>query len=444
MDFQRNHEEDFLHYIIYYNYISGEPIDSIIETDQSQITFVQNGIQTLYNTYTYQVATEDVCRNISDKSQAHTTINLEAKGVVLANQLKWNHYVGWDKVNRYQIYRQKPSSSLFDLIGQVDGGINEFYDSSALCHMPSYYKVMALQDGNDTVFSYSDTSGATPIYENRIPVPEHIRVTVIENQKVLLQWIPRNFVYPLRLQLYRSIDSGSFELIATLNQTDTFYIDATVDVQKHTYAYQTVYEDNCGGIGPNSIASRTILIKVDLALNSFYKYEPIITWNPYLSWDQGVKNYSILFKEEPNESFNPIGTSNAITQYFQHENVMADQRNYCYKVIANPNDVSNIYSESNIACISTAPRLYVPNVFTVNGDGLNETFNISGVFILGYSLQVYNRYGEMIFESNDITNRWDGKFNQQECSADVYFYTVRATGPKGQSIELKGNVTLLR
>jgi gliding motility-associated-like protein len=83
-------------------------------------------------------------------------------------------------------------------------------------------------------------------------------------------------------------------------------------------------------------------------------------------------------------------------------------------------------------------------VFTVNGDGLNETFNISGIFILEYSLQVYNRYGEMIFESIDITNRWDGKHNQQDCSADVYFYTVRATGPKGQSIELKGNVTLLR
>jgi len=444
MDYERNQEEDFLHYVVYYNYIAGEPIDSTIEADQTQITFVQNNLQTLFNTYSYSIKTTDVCQNTSPASETHTTMNLEATGVLFANHLEWNHYSGWNKVNRYQIYRQKTGSSLYDLIAQVDGSINKYDDSSAVCYETSFYKIMAVKEGNDTIFSFSDTSGATPLYENRIPTPEHIRVTVVDNQRVLLQWIPQTFVYPLRLLLYRSTDSGSFELLTTLNQTDTFFIDVNVDVQKHTYAYTTVYEDNCGGVGPNANASRTILIKVDLALNSQMKYEPVLTWNPYLSWSQGVKNYSVFFNDETNDLYKEIGQTNALIQQFQHENVMADQRNYCYKVIANPNDINNIYSESNIACISTAPRLYVPNVFTVNGDGLNETFNISGIFILEYSLQVYNRYGEMIFESIDITNRWDGKHNQQDCSADVYFYTVRATGPKGQSIELKGNVTLLR
>jgi gliding motility-associated-like protein len=117
---------------------------------------------------------------------------------------------------------------------------------------------------------------------------------------------------------------------------------------------------------------------------------------------------------------------------------------YCYKVIAYANDTTHLYSESNIDCISTKPRLFAPNVFTVNQDGLNETFRLGGYFIETFYIEIYNRLGERIFESNDITNSWDGTFNNIPCASDVYVYIAKATGYNGDKIEIKGNVTLLR
>jgi gliding motility-associated-like protein len=120
------------------------------------------------------------------------------------------------------------------------------------------------------------------------------------------------------------------------------------------------------------------------------------------------------------------------------------QVDYCYKVTAIEDTLDGTYSESNIACIDTKPRLYAPSAFTVNGDNLNEKFELGGVFLDTYSLKIFNRWGELIFESNDIHHSWDGTYNGKPCSPDVYVYLAEGSGRHNQRITLQGNVTLLR
>jgi gliding motility-associated-like protein len=95
-------------------------------------------------------------------------------------------------------------------------------------------------------------------------------------------------------------------------------------------------------------------------------------------------------------------------------------------------------------CISTAPILYAPNAFTKNGDNLNELFQLGGVFVDTYSIKIFSRYGDLLFESNDIHQSWDGTFRGKTCPPDVYIYMAEGTGRKSQRTTVQGTITLIR
>ncbi|MEO1624114.1 MAG: gliding motility-associated C-terminal domain-containing protein [Bacteroidota bacterium] len=90
------------------------------------------------------------------------------------------------------------------------------------------------------------------------------------------------------------------------------------------------------------------------------------------------------------------------------------------------------------------PWIFFPNAFTPNDDGRNDRlrprgFNIDQVYWI-----IYNRWGEKIYEANNIEQSWDGTFNGEKLSPDVYGFYLRVTCTGGQTFTKKGNVTLLR
>ena len=88
--------------------------------------------------------------------------------------------------------------------------------------------------------------------------------------------------------------------------------------------------------------------------------------------------------------------------------------------------------------------VYIPNAFSPNGDGINDFLTIFGANIDQIIMQVYNRWGQLIFTTDNVNKPWDGKFNGIEQEVAVYVWTVSATFLDGKSKDLKGNATLLR
>jgi gliding motility-associated-like protein len=88
--------------------------------------------------------------------------------------------------------------------------------------------------------------------------------------------------------------------------------------------------------------------------------------------------------------------------------------------------------------------IYVPNAFTpLNRDGINDLFVPVGRNITSMHLFIYNRWGELLFESNNSTG-WDGTFRSQSMPADVYVYRINYISLGGYTGTLHGNVTLLK
>ena len=89
--------------------------------------------------------------------------------------------------------------------------------------------------------------------------------------------------------------------------------------------------------------------------------------------------------------------------------------------------------------------LFVPNAWTPNGDGNNDrlfplTLNVK---TLNY-FRVFNRWGQLMFETNVIGNGWDGIFNGKPMVMDVYTWTAEAVGTDGRTFSRAGTAVLLR
>ena len=93
--------------------------------------------------------------------------------------------------------------------------------------------------------------------------------------------------------------------------------------------------------------------------------------------------------------------------------------------------------------------LDVPNAFTPNSDGLNDVFlPVTICPIKEYRMLIFNRWGEKLFESNDINYGWDGKKNGTDCPGDTYVFKITYTIEKEPGVDEKfvrdGVVLLLK
>lgn len=90
------------------------------------------------------------------------------------------------------------------------------------------------------------------------------------------------------------------------------------------------------------------------------------------------------------------------------------------------------------------PNIYVPNVFTPNNDGKNDKVFVSGDWIGEITFEIYDRWGEKVFATNDIAEGWDGTFNGNLCDAAVYFYKLEVKCMGGKTYIGGGDITLIR
>ena len=90
------------------------------------------------------------------------------------------------------------------------------------------------------------------------------------------------------------------------------------------------------------------------------------------------------------------------------------------------------------------PKFDIPNAFSPNGDGINDIFKPRGFGISQFDMRIYNRWGQLVFESNDISQGWDGRFRGVLQPVDVYAYVVTISFSDGTSDTRTGSVTLLR
>lgn len=96
--------------------------------------------------------------------------------------------------------------------------------------------------------------------------------------------------------------------------------------------------------------------------------------------------------------------------------------------------------------VKPAFALYVPDAYTPNADGRNDGFQAKGVGIVKFAMQIYDRWGHLVWQTNDFSDSWDGSVRGYENAAkqDVYTWKVQAVDILNKNHSLVGHVTLIR
>lgn len=118
-----------------------------------------------------------------------------------------------------------------------------------------------------------------------------------------------------------------------------------------------------------------------------------------------------------------------------------------YTVVLYANKGNCLDSSMKFITVEIPSELTIPNIFTPNGDGVNDIYFLKTSSLTEIKAVVYDRWGHIVYEL-DSTNgniAWDGK-NQygKDCAEGVYYYLIKSTGKDGKDYDKKGTITLVR
>lgn len=114
-----------------------------------------------------------------------------------------------------------------------------------------------------------------------------------------------------------------------------------------------------------------------------------------------------------------------------------------YRVVAYKNGNLSVRSTSNTVEDIQYFDFHIPNTFTPNGDELNDTFGPLGGRLASYSMLIFNKWGQLLYETDDIDSPWDGTYEGKVVKSDSYVYKIFATGSKQGVVSKTGTVTVL-
>jgi gliding motility-associated-like protein len=210
--------------------------------------------------------------------------------------------------------------------------------------------------------------------------------------------------------------------------------DTTAQVTTYptqTGYYQVIVSDDCATFTvTDSIKVNVIRPLADFRMSSRTVYEgiPITFQNLTINgvsfeWDFGDGNTSTLV--HPNNTFPSNG-------------------NYTITMIAT-NALGCTDTIKKVVEIFKEVYLYVPNTFTPDGDRFNNTFKASTIGIIELETEIYNRWGDLIFESDDVRFEWDGRHRSGKTMPQgVYNYKINYVTVQGERIQKNGHIVLLK
>ena len=436
-------------YIVYQNINnSWTPIDTVWGLNNTYYLNSNSNAGTVSETY--RIAALDSCENTSPLGDIHSSILLGVNVDICLRQanLSWNAYTGWGNgVSQYEIYFSENGGAR-TLAGSVGGTSTTFIHQNLTANSTYCYYVRAI----DVPGTKSAASNDTCVLAE---IPVAPQFTYIRTVTVAAAGGVDNYTYVdiaadiIEYAISRSEDNIIYNIVGTTPVTGLstiYYSDATARTDERSYFYKTIAVDSCGAYVDTSEYARTIYLTAEGKADR----KNYLNWNKYEIWLGNVAAYSIY--RSIDGIFNPIPLATVTPSDTFYVDNVADitegDGTFCYYIQA-LEDVGNPYgfvetSTSNVACAYQLPNFFVPNAFAP--EGLNDIFIPVTLFVSdeNYMMEIYTRWGEQIFMTQDKYEGWNGILDGKLVQQGVYVYSFHFQSAAGYQYKRTGTVTLIK
>lgn len=396
-------------------------IDTINQALNPDNIIIEN-LNTTDNYYCISITSFDPCDGDTRQSNIGCSIQLESTAQNQQNLIEW----GTNSTDFlvYSVFKDDSFLSNINVQNQ-----NQYTDTQVNCGVTYSYQIRMSE--NNGFLSISDTITTTAI-STEIPDPIEDISATITGQDISLIWeAPVNFPAQGYI-ISRSTDNMNYVALDTINTTE--FLDEALFTQSTQYFYIITYYDACGNLSEESIVASPILLLRD--------YDKALTWTNYKGWVNGVSEY-ILEKYDENGQLLETLSLGLSTSYQEDQNTNPYQI-IVYKIVAVPTAMSNGNVESNILEIIYKSKVAFPNAFSPDGDGTNDIFNFESRYITAVRMKIYNRWGELVYQTTEVGRGWDGNINGKPAPLGTYIHHTELTDDMGITFVKSGEIILIR
>lgn len=445
-------DPDVYAYIIYRFDGGFNPIDTVYGRFNTFFVDTQADPNTQAEQYT--IAAMDSCGNTGPFSTLpHQTILLQTSSANCSPEiaLDWTSYLNWpgNTILEHRIYY-----SINGSVYQVD---------STLGPLARAYTFTNFNDGDDlcvyvaAVHPDGSVESASNLYCTHISIVQPAKdqymrnATVLPDSTIEVEWRPDQQADLQELRVERSNDGSAFSIINSQQVTGPLpavmsYNDTDPKSIQNSKYYRITSIDSCD-LEFNSGSARTMYLKGKARPN----FTNFLEWNPFEIQYGTIDQYRIYRLD--NGLWTSQGTIGASGDPAFEDDIATMSGSYghfCYYVEADftieyPDGLTeSLTSASNRICVDQLPIIYVPTAMIP--EGKNNEFRpvVSFEEPGSYRMTIYNRWGQQIFETTDIADGWNGRFNGEIVPQGVYTYLITMTAINGNLIERKGTVMVIR
>lgn len=376
------------------------------------------------NYYCFRLGAYDPCINRSYYSSTICTANFDL--AVLNNEIRLSWSTSGDGTPGLMLHKTPTGGGTLS----TPNPSNPYPDGNVDCGTEYCYQLEMTYGNSGRSFSLSKCGIA--ISDDTPGAVSNI-ATIVGTTGVDLEWVQPNGFTPAEFSVFKSI-SGDYGLLTKTSEYQLSDPDYTIESGS---CYEISYIDVCGNESPNSIEACPLVLTGSLGNDNVIH----LSWQEYTGYRDGVDHYSVEKYTAAGTLLSSVDvTSPSYTDTEANLNVQL----YVYKVKAIANVAGVPISVSNEISVVKDPNLFYPKAFTPNGDALNDLFNVYGQYIDKFEMDIFNRWGELMFSTTQLDIGWDGNFKGTPMPEGTYTFVATITDLAGRTFKKSGSVLLMR
>ncbi|HEV7382524.1 MAG TPA: gliding motility-associated C-terminal domain-containing protein [Dyadobacter sp.] len=379
--------------------------------------------------YHFKLISKDICDNPTE-SPVVSTVVLQKGTLVVdeSNNLVWEAYADISSLQQYQLLRELGPDFTSTETAYSGSDRTDFLDNQLKCGTTYKYTLIAI---TNEARSYSAPITLEPTF----PSPGEIKiaqVSVEAEDKIatIVNLTGVDGLTTLSNLIVERAQAGNsdFQKVSPDNNTTLSFTDAGLNTAQTSYCYRFIWENSCKQASPPSDVICSVLLTNNVQ---------DIAWTAQSPFTSQVESYDLVSMDEAgvvkDEEPKNLETKHTV-------DLNADGKN-TFKVRARS---GGLESYSNVINLSGEVVMLIPDIFTPNGDTHNDKFEVKSLFTNTFRIRIYSRWGEVVFQSENTVDGWDGNINGKPAESGYYVYKIEATTSKDQPISKTGSLMLIR